>query len=210
MLYRNRLVLFPMIVFTGFLFLLTFSIPAGAQNPNSEQWGRTGGEMILSGNHNFTTSWTSDSNSRQKGLYWSGSFYDAPDKRQYTPWENAVKNSVAPNKGQITVRGPGTIGLFQRTKGGAGIVMRNTETKSSFAPWTNSLNWRNDKWNGTVKNFNPQTQFWGFIPANSVVTLDIEALMRSYNNMMNTGEFAFFAPQEVTYEIWFFQGEGGR
>jgi hypothetical protein len=208
-----------MIVLTSFLLLLFFSIPVSAGNPKSDQWKSVGGvflggEMLLSDNIKFTTSWASNSYSRQKGLYWSGGFWDPPDKRKYSPWENTVKNSVAPRIGQITVQGPGNIGLFQRTKG-AGIKLLNAKTKAGFTPCGSSLQWVVGKntWHGTVNDINPGGEFWGYIPApvdGEVVTLDVEAHMGSYDNAMGTGEVSFTAPQEVEYEVWFFPREGGK
>ena len=210
--YRSMPLSYPTIFLTGFLLLLAFSIPVSAENPNSAQWESVGGEMILSGDHKFTTSWASDRYSRSKGLYWQGSFYLPHKERKYTPWENTVKNSVAPKKGQITVRGPGNVGRFQRTKV-AKIYMRNTETGSGFVPWSNDLQWFKDMWHGSVKDFNPEgvpSYFSGYIPAEQVVTLDVEAHMTSYDNMMISGEYSFRAPQEVEYEVWFFPREGGE
>ncbi len=196
---RNRLIIFSNIIFLIGV-LLWGSAPAVAQNINSGQWKSAGGIKILSGNHNFTTSWSSDSYSREKGLFWQGGFYVSPDKRKYAPYEKTVKNSVAPVKGQITVRGPGHIGLYQQTKGGASIVMYDANTKEEFRPWYIS-----------GSNINPDGEFWGKIPADKEITIVVEAHMSSYDNMMNTGEYAFHAPQEITdFEVWFFPQKGGK
>lgn len=136
--YKSMPLSYPTIFLTIFLLLLAFSIPVSAENPKAAQWESVGGEMILSGDHKFTTSWTSNSYSRNEGLYWQGGFYLPHKERKYTPWENTVKNSVAPKIGQITVRGPGNVGLFQRSKG-ARIYMRDTKTGSGFTPWCNTL-----------------------------------------------------------------------
>jgi hypothetical protein len=208
--YRSMLLSFPTIFLTIFLLLLTFSIPVSAENPKAAQWESVGGEMILSGDHKFTTSWTSQGHFITEGLYWQGGLYLPHKERKYTPWENTVKNSVCPKKGQITVRGPGNVGKFQRGKW-ATIVMRNTETGSGFTPWTSSFWWVVGKgWQGSVSDFNTAGEFWGYIPADVVVTLDVEAHMLAYDNVMNTGEYTFFAPQEVEYEVWFFPREGGE
>ncbi len=207
---RKNQLLLQKIILLNFLLLLFF-IPIHAQNPNSAQWTSAGGEMIMSGNHNFTISWVSDAYSRQDGnKWWPGGFWDAGDTRKYTPWEDAVKNSVSPKIAEITVLGPGNIGLLQRWKKGSRIYMNNSETKAGFTPWINSLEWYNGKWAGTVMDYNPAGEFWGAVPAGVEITLDIYAIMSEYNNQGGTGEISFVAPQEVEYEVWFFPREGGK
>lgn len=207
---RKRIILIQKIVFLVFLFILTFSISITAQNSNSAQWASVGGEIILSGNHSFSTSWASNANSRQDGnKWWSGGFWDPAETRNYTSWENTVLNSVAPVKGQITVLGPCNIGLYQKAKGPR-IQMIDAETKAAFTPWVNTISFSGQVWSGTVKEFNVNGEFWGFIPAGKEVTLDISAVMSDYNNQGGTGEISFKAPQDIEYEIWFFpRGEGG-
>ncbi|MBT6006938.1 MAG: hypothetical protein HOG79_14560, partial [Prolixibacteraceae bacterium] len=131
-----------------FLLILISSTVINAQNPKSAQWASAGGEKLLSGNHSFTETWSSHANSRQdNNKYWRGGFWGKREPQ--IPWENTVQKSVAPVKGQITVQGPGNIGLFQRTKG-ARIHMNDAETKAIFIPWINSLEWNGD---GHVKDF---------------------------------------------------------
>lgn len=65
-------------------------------------------------------------------------------------------------------------------------------------------------WRFSVKDYNPKGEFWGHIPADQVVTIDVEAHMSAYDNAMGTSEYAFRAPQEVEYEVWFFPREGGE
>lgn len=209
---QNLRSLVPTFIFTNLFFLLLlFGInPVNAQgNSKAGQWAEVGGEKILSGNHNFTTSWASNANSRQEGKWWPSGFWDPTDTRQYTPWENAVLNSVAPKKGQITVQGPGNVGLYQKGKG-ARIHMTDNKTKAGFTPWINTIGWQYDKWVGTVKDYNINGEFWGFVPAGTEITLDITAIMSSYNNQGGTGEVSYNAPQDVEYEIWFFPREGGK
>jgi hypothetical protein len=178
------------------LFVLLSSLQLQAQNPNAAQWKSVGGQKIMSGKHSFTTSWSSSPESRDKGLYWKGSFYES--KPQYSPWDPDVKNSVAPLIGRFAVHGPGHIGLFSKAKG-ASIVMNIAGTKEVFHPFS------------IGNNFNPDSEFWGKISADSEVSIDVFAVMGAYNNMMNTGEYAFHAPQEIThYEIWFFPQQGGK
>jgi hypothetical protein len=180
------------------------------QNPKAGQWKSVGGEMLLSGNHEFNESWISSSFHIKKGLYWQGNFYDKEEDRNYQPWDDTVKNAVSPLKGQITVMGPCNVGLYQR-KTGAMISLTNIETNKGFSPWGNTITRYNEKdnWRGTVKEFNPNGEFWGFIPKDTEITLDVYAVMSAYDNMMNTGEFSYRAPQDVEYEIWFFpRGEG--
>ncbi len=180
-----------------------------AQNPKAGQWSKVGGKMVLSGSRSFTKTWTTDSNHSELG-FWEGSFYDDYNKRKYAPWDDVVKNSVSPVVGQIVVQGPGNIGLLQRSKGGAAIQMTMGEEKAYFRAWRNELRWNNNQWEGSVNEFNPKGEFWGKVPAGQVVTINVEAQMASYDNRMNTGEFAYHAPQEVQYEIWFFPGDGGK
>lgn len=194
-----------------FLNMLILPTSAVAQNPKASQWKQAGGKMILSVSHVFSTTWTSDGNSREKGLYWKGGFYDPVKKRQYAPWDTTVSKSVAPKLGQITVQGPGVIALFERTMGGASIYMRDQKTKATFHPYRNSL-WLigASKWDGAVRNFTPG-EFWGRIKANDVLTIDVGANMSAYDNMMNTGEYSFRATQKVLEsEVWFFPEAGGK
>ena len=185
-----------------FLLILISSTVINAQNPKSAQWASAGGEKLLSGNHSFTETWSSHANSRQdNNKYWRGGFWGKREPQ--IPWENTVQKSVAPVKGQITVQGPGNIGLFQRTKG-ARIHMNDAETKAIFIPWINSLEWNGD---GHVKDFYINGDQ---IPAGTEITIDVTAVMSMYNNQGGTGEITFNAPQEIEYEIWFFPREGGK
>ncbi len=180
-----------------------------AQNPKSAQWSKVGGKMVLSGSHSFTKTWTTDSNHSELG-FWEGSFYDDYKKRKYAPWDDVVKNSVSPVVGQIVVQGPGNIGLLQRSKNGAAIHLSQGEEKAYFRAWRNDLYWKDNGWEGSVGEYNPNGEFWGKVPAGQIVTINVEAQMASYDNRMNTGEFAYHAPQEVQYEIWFFPRDGGK
>jgi len=207
---QNKLSFFLKRFLLFFLFLLSVTPVIAQANHKAAQWQSAGGKKILSGNHNFTISWASDAYSRQdNNKWWPGGFWDAGDTRKYTPWGDTVLNSVAPVKGQITVQGPGTVGLFQKGKG-ARIYMKNSATKAEFAPWTNTIERKNDKWVGTVKDYNVQGEVWGSVPAGTEITLDISAAMSMYNNQGGTGEMSFKAPQEIEYEIWFFPREGGK
>ena len=67
----------------------------------------------------------------------------------------------------------------------------------------------------TFCNLNGKTtfngDFWGAVPENTEMTLDVNAVMAEYNNMINTGEYAYRAPQDVEYEVWYFpRGEGSK
>ena len=189
-----------------FIFLLFFS-SANGQNSQSGQWASAGGEIILSGNHNFTQSWSSHTYSRQdNNKWWRGGFWD--ERKPQIPWENTVVNDVAPNKGQFTVIGPCNIGLYQRAKG-ARIYLTDAKTKAGFSAWTTTMSFSAQKWSGTVKEFNINGEFWGYIPAGKEVTLDVTAIMSAYDNRNATGEISYNAPQDIEYEIWFFpRGEG--
>jgi hypothetical protein len=194
--------------------ILPFNYGALAQSGNnkSAQWESRGGEMLLSGKQEFNESWTSSAASREKGLYWQGGFYDKEEDRNYQPWENTVKNSVAPVVGKFTVVGPGTIGLYQRTKG-ARIILTDVETKASFITWNGgSISWSRDSWQGSVNDYPANGfPFWGQVRAGQEITLEVSANMTPYNNAINTGEYAFRAPQEVTdYEIWYFPRDEGK
>ena len=199
----------PGIVFLFVLLSATFVL---AQNPKSTQWKQAGGEIIFQTTHKFTTSWSSDCGSRDNGnKYWAGSFYEPVKKRKYAPWEPTVRESVAPLLGQVTVQGPGVVGLFERTKGGGSIYMRDVKTQGVYYPFRNSLRLvGTGKWTGSVRDFKPG-EAWGRVPKDAVVTIDIGAAMSSYDNRMNTGEYSFHAPQEVTEaEVWFFPKPGGK
>ncbi len=206
---RKKAISFQKIAVLVCLIILAFSFSTMAQNPNSAQWASVGGEMVISGNHSFTTTWASHAYSRQDGnKWWRGGFWGK--REPLIPWDDAVLNSVAPKKGQITVLGPCNIGLLQYSKKGARIVMSDNKTKAGFVPWTNSRSWENDKWTGTVKDYNVNGEFWGSVPAGTEITLDITAIMNVYNNQGGTGEISYTAPQEIEYEIWFFPREGGK
>ena len=197
--------LFIPVIFICFMFT---PIVGHAQNPQASQWASVGGKKLLSGNHNFTETWTSTAYSREKGLYWQGGFYDPEDKRNYQPWENTVKKSVAPEKGQVVVLGPCNVGLYQKAKG-ARMQLVDHNTNKGFTAWTNTVSWSGSSWSGTIKVFNEKGEFWGYVPAGVEVTIDVSAVMTAYNNAINTGEYAFRAPQEIEFEIWFFpRGDG--
>ncbi|MCF6333711.1 MAG: hypothetical protein L3J11_10550 [Draconibacterium sp.] len=193
---KRELVSFSKFLVLTCLFLLLFSIESVSQNTNSAQWQSAGGKKILSGNHYFTETWTFNSNQSEKG-FWKGGFNDPENTRDYQPWDNVVKNSVAPIIGHITVQGPGHIGLFQKAKGGSSIVMYNADTKAAFSPWQ-----------GTGNNFD-QGEFWGKIPVGVEITIVVEAQMTTYDNRNMTGQLSYNAPQEIEYEVWFFPQDGG-
>ncbi|AMC11516.1 hypothetical protein Lupro_09660 [Lutibacter profundi] len=194
--FKTKLILASNIIVQGLL-LLMFSISLCAQNSNAAQWQSAGGEKILSGSHSFLDTWTFNSNQSEKG-FWKGGFYDPEKTRNYQPWDNVVKNSVAPIKGTFTVQGPGHIGLYQKSKGGSSIVMYNADTKEAFRPWY-----------GTGNNFDPE-EFWGKVPEKAVITIVVEAQMTAYDNRNMTGQLSYVAPQEVEYEVWFFPQDGGK
>ena len=199
------------VIISLLLILLTLSTFAVAQNPKSSQWQQAGGEMILPVAHEFSTTWTSDGASREKGLYWSGGFYDPVEKRKYASWDKTVINSVAPKLGEITVQGPGVVALFERTSGDASIYMRDQKTNATFYPFRNTLRMtKANKRNGSVRDFS-RGESWGRIKTDEVVTIDVGAAMSAYDNMMNTGEYSFLAPQKVLEaEVWFFPEAGGK
>ncbi len=193
------------------LFLLCFMftpIVGFAQNTQASQWASAGGKMILSGNHNFTETWASYGGpTGTESKWWKGGFWDR-ENRSFAPWENTVRKSVAPNKGQFTVMGPCNVGLYQRAKGPR-IYLNDHQTKAGFTAWTNTIAFSSQVWSGTVKEFNVNGEFWGYIPAGTEVTLDVTAIMGAYDNRNGTGEVSYTAPQDIEYEIWFFpRGEG--
>ena len=191
------------------LFLLNDSVNAESSNPQYAQWKGAGGQRLLVGQHKFTETWVSDNASRAEGKYWRDNFYLAFDKRKYAPWENTVKNSVCPRKGQITLQGPGLVVVYQRQKH-AGVGLVNVKTKKGFTPKTCSISYDGKTWQGTIKPIVPAREFWGRIPAGDPVCLDVYASMKAYNNMVNTGEFTYRAPQELAFEVWYFPFEGGK
>ncbi len=206
-------ILFKINIILYIIFILT-CLQGYAQQGNykSGQWASVGGKMLLSGNHKFTESWTSDNESRQNEQYWKGEYYTPKNKRKYYPWNDVVKNSVSPYLGQITVEGPCNIGLYQRGMG-AIITLIYEGTNERFACWNNTLRRtsENGNWLGTIKDFNPKGEYWGYIPKKVTVTLNVFANMGSYNNIANTQEFAYRAPQDIEYEVWFFpRGEGSK
>ena len=180
--------------FSGLLFLLVLlSTSLHSQSPLEKDYD---GELLFSGSEVFTESWTSSTESRNKGLWWQGSFYTQEEERNYQPWESTVKNSVSPFVGQITVTGPSSICLMQ-TSNRARIKMYDVETGQGFIPCPLE---------GVIENgfFNH-----GFVPKGVEMTIDVYAVMAEYNNQINTGEFAYHAPQDVEYELWYFpRGEG--
>ncbi len=196
---------------TLFLFFLLnlclcFSSFAQGGNLKAGQWASVGGELLLSGTHKFTTSWASNAGQQ----WWQGGFWDPVETRNYSPWENTVLNSVSPKKGQFTVMGPCNIGLYQRAKGPR-IHLKDAETEQGFTPWANTIAFSSQVWSGTVKDFNKNEEFWGFIPAGKEVTLNVIAVMTAYDNRRGTGEISYQAPQDIEYEIWFFpRGEEAK
>jgi len=191
-----KLLRFRTMIGISFFLTILFTFPLNAQNINTTQWRSVGGQKIMSGNHNFTTSWSSSIESRKKGLYWKG--YWGESNPKYEPWNPVVAKSVAPKMGQFTVQGPGHVGVYAKTKG-ASIVMYIAGTKEIFHPCN------------ILKNFNPKGEFFGKISDNSKLTIEVHAIMGAYNNMNMTGEFSYYAPQEITeFEVWFFPEAGGK
>ena len=39
------------------------------------------------------------------------------------------------------------------------------KTKAGFTPWVNTISWGNNQWSGTVKDYNQNGEFWGFVTA---------------------------------------------
>jgi len=194
------------------------STPPPASNPDAQQWSELG-DVAFRDNYELKRLWTSSPDSRAQGKYWRDSYYLPEDERQYSPWEPTVKDEVAPVKGQITVRGPGVFAIYGSGKGGATVALIDRETKRRLYPSYHFFRKTGDRWqsqwsarpNNQEDTLRPQHfSPHGRIHDNEEHTIDVQVLAASYNNAINTGEFAYPAPQELDFEIWYFPMEGGK
>ncbi len=138
--YRNRLLSFPKIVLTSFLFfgLLLFAnlVIAQSSSHNGGQWGSVGGRKLISGEGHFSNKWSAATRyAHGDGKYWKN---DEPTsdkttgkKIPATHTREEVTKDVWSRQGQITVRGPGYLGVFMRSKG-AGAVLKFPKSGKVF------------------------------------------------------------------------------
>ncbi len=223
--YRNSLLSFPKIVLKGFLFfgLLLFVNLAIAQSSshNGGQWRSVGGEMVAAGEGHFSNKWSRATRyAHGDGKYWKN---DEPTSNPttgkkipatHTPEE--VTKDVWSRKGQITVLGPGYLGLFMRSKG-AGAVLKFPKSGHVLHAhgmgedqWLTSPSGKAKWYPGKVVNVDPTNSnaTSGWVPAGRTMTLDVWV----YNPFSEWGIWGngYNAPKSVEYEFWFFPRKGGK
>lgn len=118
--HRNILLTIPNIISIGLLFLFLFVnlIVAQSKSPKAGQWKSVGGGIVMSDTHDFTNFWYSAGryNVAADGMFWKN---DEDKKNAATHTTEEVNKDVMVKKGQITVRGPGFLAEFLRTKKGS-------------------------------------------------------------------------------------------
>ena len=206
------------VLFFGLLLLANLAI-AQSSSRNGGQWRSVGGEMVASGEGNFSNKWSAATRYfHGDGKYWKN---DEPTSNPTTGKKipathtlEEVTKDVWKRQGQITVRGPGFLGLFIRSKG-AGAVLKSAQSGKVFITqglgkdeWLHDAqnNW---KWHpGEVVNIDPNQPLGGWVPAGKTITLDVWA----YNPFSDWGVWGsgYSAPKSVEYEFWFFPRKGGK
>lgn len=223
MLHTHRLFSSLKIAVTSFLVLglLVFANLAIAQSSshNGGQWRSVGGKMVASGEGHFSNKWSRSTRYfHGDGKYWKN---NEPTSNKITHKKIPATHTLAEvtkdvwiRKGQITVRGPGYLGLFIRSKG-AGAVLKFPESGKVFHTqglgkdeWLHDAknNW---KWYpGEVVNIDPSQTLGGWVPAGRTMTLDVWV----YNPISDWGVWGsgYNAPASVEYEFWFFPRKGGK
>jgi len=177
------------------------------------------GQMLLAGQYKLTETWTTASGELlSKGLYWTGGFYLPAKDRKYVNWDPTVQKLVAPRVGTLTLQGPGKL-LVKRFSRGAYLMMRHAETKGRQLFTEYGADYRGGEkwhpvWNGYLRDKDDGTidaaKLPYIVPKGQKVTINVYVEATSYNNVMNTGEFSFHAPQSLEYEVWWFPMEGGK
>jgi hypothetical protein len=167
----------------------------------SNQWHAMDGRIVAQGQHEFTQSWFSDGSNLGRGMYWTGKFRTPEKERQYVPWETTVRNSVVVKKASVDLEGPGHICVFAKSdratvqidyNGSGGIPIKTYTQKKTG----------NGGWQGQLPS-DPRKNILS-LQQDKSISLDIFAQMAPYDNRMNTGEFSYYAPQSVQFEVWFF------
>ncbi|NCC23983.1 MAG: hypothetical protein EOM25_02095 [Deltaproteobacteria bacterium] len=217
----NRIIVFHGIFFTAIWALVvvccvtlcpTVALSVGdAPSPVAESWKTAGGHLLLSHRHKFTQTWISDHYSRLRGEYWKGgekNYYTPEEERQYASWDGVVKDSVSVRLGSFTVQGPGHIVVYHlkdyRNVGPAKVRLVYLNSGRRLNTQVREAIIQKD---GSRLGVVPDEPFHPHAPRISEgdsVSFDVWADMVEYNNVMNTGEFSFYAPQETACEVWFF------
>jgi hypothetical protein len=170
---------------------------------STEQWSRAGGQKIFSANIQFKNTYSTDGR-----IWWEGDPWATAEKRKIVDAQ-ALNKAVSPLIGQITVKGSGHIALIEKCENHASIKIQNNADSSIFYPFRNTFAKAK---NGTISeklaDFTPG-EFWGKIPENQTLTLDIYAAM-AIHDVNIYGLKAYGAPQSVDMELWFFPGKNGK
>ena len=220
--YRHRILSFPKMFLPNFLvfsLLISANIAiAQSSSHNGGQWSSVGGKMVASGEGHFSNKWSRATRYfHGDGKYWKN---DEPTSNKTTGkipathTQEEVNQDVWKRQGQITVRGPGYLGLFMRSKG-AGAVLKFPQSGKVFhSQGLGKDEWLHDaqnnwKWYpGEVVNIDPNQQLGGWVPAGRTMTLDVWV----YNPFSDWGIWGsgYSAPKSVEYEFWFFPRKGGK
>ena len=199
-----------------FLTLLLLAAPlAYAQgpppNPAQAMWNEMGGKMIFKGEHEFKKGWTTNSGWWRTGKLW----YKIPDeedaaKKLKPPpkhTDEEVNKAVQKKLATVKVMGPGRL-LAYVVKESGGWVRFNPldpdfRVSVGIVEAYNPSNWRFSNGEFNWKNYPINVSK----PEEAV--LDVVVGMVEYNNMSNTGEFSYRAPQKIYVELWWFPTGGG-
>ncbi len=222
--YRNRLLSSPKIVLTSFLFLglLIFAnlVIAQSSGHNGGQWKSVGGKMAASGEGHFSNKWVAAHRyGSGDGKYWKN---DEPGfdptgriKIPATHTQEEVNKDVWIRKGQITVRGPGFLGVFLRSKGAVVALKFPKSDRVFHAHGLGTDAWLgihgNYKWYpSAIVDVDPtnSNSMGGWVPVDRTMTLDVWV----HNPFGEWGAWGngHNAPKDVEYEVWFFPREGGE
>lgn len=168
------------------LMLVMWSVTGNAQDINIDHFGFSPDrELLLAGRIDFTESWNSSPDSREKGLWWKGDYDDPGQNGFYYFWENLVKYEVFEQIGQIVIQGPAKICVRQRGKG-AIIEMIDMETGNNFLYC--------DLDGGSHE---------GYVEKGSKITLKITGAMTISHDARDKDKLTYEAPQHVEYEVWY-------
>jgi len=213
----NRWVTFLSAAFTWLVLVTVFAFSsvavAQSNSPNADQWAQSGGQIVASGSYDFENTWLAAHRYGDGGgKYWKN---DEPRDKPASHSAEEVLEDVLVRVGEVTVRGPGFLATFLRTKyGNAGAVLKFPRSGKDFH--TQSLGkmallkgsdgeWR---WHpDNIQEINPIATHGGQIPDSKTITLEVWV----YNDWSDFGIWGrgYGAPKGIEYEFWYFPSAGG-
>jgi len=185
-------------------------------SPKADQWQSVGGQLIASGNHDFTNIWYASTRyAHGNGKYWKNN--SQPGNTPATHTLEQVLTDVRINKGQVSVQGPGFLAAFIKTKKGySSALLKDPDTgvihSTASLGHMELLKGSDGEWHwyygDRVIEFDPSKPNSGWVAADKIVNLDV--WVNNTEGSFGIWGSGYAAPKGIEYEFWFFPRAGGR